>query len=63
MKIKFIGDREREVAPAGRDSFTVVPGAIVEADDELSESLLAQPRWWAAVEEQPESDEERTAEQ
>lgn len=51
MKIKYLGDHEREFIPAtGARPFVATPGDVVEVDEETAESLLDQPAWFEAAE-------------
>lgn len=50
MKIKFIGDHQREVIPAtGARPFVVDPGDVVDVDEATAGSLLDQPVWFERV--------------
>lgn len=50
MKIKYLGDHEREFIPAtGARPFVANAGDVVEVDDETAASLLDQPVWFEAV--------------
>ena len=46
MRVKYIGDHAREVAPAYHPGFDVEPGQVVDVPDELAASLLEQTDWW-----------------
>ena len=49
MRLKYIGDHPREVAPAYHPGFDVEPGQVVDVADELASSLLEQVDYWEAA--------------
>ena len=52
MKVRFLGERPRQVVPFnGEREFIASPGDVVSVSNVVGESLLAQPKWWAAVKE------------
>lgn len=54
MKIKYVGDHEREFIPAtGARPFVATPGDEIEVDEESAASLLDQPVWFEPVAEPP----------
>lgn len=47
MRLVYIGDDVREVAPHGYKPFVVEPGQTFDVPDDVGESLLAQPKRFA----------------
>lgn len=46
MRVKYKGERPREVAPVNHPGFDVEPGQIIEVADDLGKSLLEQTELW-----------------
>lgn len=46
MKVRYIGERPRIVAPVDSPAFDVAPGDVVDVSAALAESLLEQTELW-----------------